>query len=146
VVQRVARASVEVAGERLAEMEAGLLALVGVGHEDDVDAADALARKLVHLRVFEDAEGRMNRSLLDVGGTLGVVSQFTLWGDARKGRRPAFTGAARPERAEPLVERVAETARGLGVPVVTGRFGARMAVALVNDGPVTLLLDTAGSF
>jgi len=145
-VQRVARASVVVADETVAEMGAGLLVLVGVGHEDGEADADALARRLVGLRIFEDAEGRMDRSLLDVGGMLGVVSQFTLMGDARQGRRPSFGAAARPEQAEPLVARVAEAARALGAPVVTGRFGARMQVALVNTGPVTLLLDTGRLF
>jgi D-tyrosyl-tRNA(Tyr) deacylase len=146
VVQRVHRAEVAVGGETVARMEAGLLALVGVGHEDGEAQADELARRLVGLRVFEDDAGKMNRSLLEVGGTLGVVSQFTLMGDARQGRRPSFVAAARPERAEPLVARVAEAARALGAPVVTGRFGARMEVALVNAGPVTLLLDTEKRF
>lgn len=146
VVQRVRTARVRVEGETLGEMGAGLLALVGVARGDDAEAARELARKLVHLRILEDAEGRMNRSLLDAGGTLGVVSQFTLMGDARKGRRPAFTGAAPPEAAEPLVEALAAEARALGVPVVTGRFGARMDVELVNAGPVTLLLDTERRF
>ena len=146
VVQRVSEASVRVAGETVAAMGPGLLALVGVGHDDGPAEASELARKLVHLRIFRDDAGRMNRSLLDSGGTLGVVSQFTLFGDARKGRRPAFVDAARPEQAEPLVEAVAEAARGLGAPVVTGRFGAHMEVALRNDGPVTLLLDTARLF
>ena len=146
VVQRVRRARVTVSGECVAEMGAGLLALVGAGHEDGPEAACELARKLVQLRVFEDSDGRMNASLSDVGGTLGVVSQFTLFGDARKGRRPAFTGAAPRERAEPLIERLCEEARALGVPVVTGRFGAMMDVELVNAGPVTLLLDTERIF
>jgi len=146
VVQRVLRAHVTVADERVAEMGEGLLALVGVAPGDGLPQADDLARRMAHLRVFEDVAGKMNRSLLEVGGTLGVVSQFTLLADARQGRRPSFTGAARPEQAEPLVERVAATARGLGLAVVTGRFGARMEVALVNAGPVTLLLDTEGRF
>jgi len=146
VVQRVSRAEVTVAGESVASMGPGLLALVGVGHDDDEREADELARRMVGLRIFEDDAGKMNRSLADAGGTLGVVSQFTLMGDARQGRRPSFVAAARPEQAEPLVERVVEAARGLGVPVVTGRFGARMEVSLVNAGPVTLLLDTAKAF
>jgi D-tyrosyl-tRNA(Tyr) deacylase len=146
VVQRVRRAEVSVAGETVARMDAGLLALVGVGREDGEAEADDLARRLVGLRVFEDDAGKMNRSLLEVGGTLGVVSQFTLMGDARQGRRPSFIAAARPEQAEPLVERVAASARALGAPVVTGRFGARMEVALVNAGPVTLLLDSEKRF
>ena len=109
-------------------------------------ARKALAEKLVHLRVFEDAGGRMNRSLLETGGTLGVVSQFTLLADARRGRRPSFVEAAPPEAAEPLVEAVVGHARAVGVAVVTGRFRARMDVTLVNAGPVTLLLDTRGAF
>ncbi len=146
VVQRVSRAEVSVAGERVAEMEAGLLALVGVTHDDSEADAEDLARRLANLRIFADDEGRMNRSLLDGGGTLGVVSQFTLFGDARKGRRPAFVDAARPEHAEPLVEHLAARAEALGLPVVTGRFGAHMEVSLLNDGPVTLLLDSRKAF
>lgn len=146
VVQRVSRARVRVGGDCVAEMGEGLLALVGVGRADDAGHARELARKLVHLRVFPDAEGRMNRSLLDAGGTLGVVSQFTLLGDVRKGRRPSWVEAAPPERAEPLVEAVAEAARTLGASVVTGRFRATMDVELVNHGPVTLLIDTERRF
>ncbi len=146
VVQRVREARVTVAGEAVAEMGEGLLALVGVARGDGPEDAAALAAKLVHLRVFEDAEGRMNRSLLETGGTLAVVSQFTLLGDARQGRRPSFSEAAPPELAEPLVEAVASEARTAGVSVITGRFGARMELALVNVGPVTLLLDTRRAF
>lgn len=146
VVQRVRRAAVRVEGETVAEMGPGLLALVGVAREDGADAARELAHKLVHLRILPDDEGRMNRSLLDAGGSLGVVSQFTLLGDARKGRRPAFTQAASGEVAEALVDAVADEARALGVSVVTGRFGASMDVELVNAGPVTILLDTARRF
>jgi len=146
VVQRVKNARVTVGGEIVSQMEAGLLALVGVGRDDDPTSAAELARKLVHLRIFQDDEGRMNRSLLEVGGTLGVVSQFTLFGDARKGRRPFFGDAAPPEAAAPLIEAVVEVARALGVTVVTGRFQARMEVQLVNDGPVTLLVDTEKRF
>ena len=127
-------------------MQAGLLAFVGVGRRDERAAADELARRIVHLRVFEDAAGRMNRSLLETGGTLGVVSQFTLFGDAREGRRPFFGAAAPAAQAAPLVAAVAEAASALGVPVVCGRFGARMDVELVNAGPVTLLLDTERLF
>lgn len=130
----------------VAEMGPGLLALVGVARDDDAAAAETLARKLVHLRILEDAEGRMNRSLVDSGEALGVVSQFTLLGDARKGRRPTFAAAAPPEVAEPLVAAVADAARREGVAVVTGRFGARMEVELANRGPVTLLLDTERRF
>lgn len=127
-------------------MEQGLLAFVGVARADTALDARNLAAKLVHLRIFEDSEGKMNRSLLEVGGSLGLVPQFTLLGDARKGRRPAFHEAAPPEHAEPLLEALAEAARVEGAPVVTGRFRARMEVALVNEGPVTILLDTARLF
>ena len=146
VAQRVSSARISVDGEEVSSMQAGLLALVGVGLRDGPEAARELARKLVHLRVFADDDGRMNRSLLDSGGTLGVVSQFTLFGDARQGRRPSYGAAAPAEQAAPLIETVAETARALGVPVVTGRFQAMMEVALVNEGPVTILLDTDRHF
>jgi len=142
VAQRVARARITVDGEVVGAMESGLLALVGVGRGDGPEAAAELARKLVHLRVFPDAVGRMNASLLEAGGTLGVVSQFTLFGDARKGRRPSYTQAAPPEQAEPLLEALCAHARSLEVPVVTGRFRTHMQVELSNWGPVTLLLDT----
>ncbi len=132
--------------ETLSEMGSGLLALVGVKRGDGLETARDLARKLVHLRVLADDSGRMNRSLLEAGGTLGIVSQFTLYGDARKGRRPAFVDAAPGEEAEPLVEALADAARALGVTVITGRFGATMDVELVNAGPVTLLLDTERAF
>jgi len=145
VVQRVREARVSVGGRAVAEMQAGLLALVGVGHADGPGDAAELAHKLVHLRVFEDERGRMQHSLLDTGGTLGVVSQFTLLADTRKGRRPSFHEAAPGDRAEPLVAELASRAGALGVTVVTGRFGARMQVALVNDGPVTLLLESSGN-
>jgi D-aminoacyl-tRNA deacylase len=146
VVQRVRAARIEVAGEVVGEMGAGLLALVGVSRTDDVAAARELARRLVQLRVFEDDAGRMNRALPEIGGTLGIVSQFTLFGDTRQGRRPSFIDAAGAEQAEPLVEAVVAAARAEGVPVVTGRFRAEMQVHLVNDGPVTLLLDTEKRF
>ena len=146
VAQRVRRARISVDGELVGEMGEGLLALVGVGRDDTVASAAELAHKLVHLRVFEDAAGKMNASLLDAGGALGVVSQFTLLGDARKGRRPSFTEAAPPEQAEPLVEAVCRAARELGVAVVSGRFRAAMDVELVNAGPVTILLDTERTF
>ena len=141
VVQRVQSARVIVDGEPVAEMQAGLLCLVAARRSDGEAQADALACKLVHLRVMADESGRMNRSLLDTGGTLGVVSQFTLYADCSKGRRPYFGEAAPAELAEPLVQRLIDTARAQGVPVVTGRFGARMQVELSNDGPVTLLVD-----
>jgi D-tyrosyl-tRNA(Tyr) deacylase len=146
VVQRVAEARITVGEDVVGDMGAGLLALVGVATDDDATDAQQLAEKLVHLRVFPDGEGRMSVSLLDTAGTLGVVSQFTLLGDARQGRRPSYTEAARPEVAEPLVEAVVAAARALGVPVITGRFRAAMHVNLVNVGPVTLLLDTKRRF
>lgn len=130
----------------MAEMGAGLLVLVGVAKGDDERAAADLAKKIAGLRIFEDAEGKMNLSLQDTGGTLGLVSQFTLLADARKGRRPSFGEAAPPEIAEPLFERVVAEAQAIGLPVVTGRFRTRMQVSLVNEGPVTLLLDTDRTF
>lgn len=140
VVQRVRRASVDVDGDRIAEIERGLLLLVGIAPEDaDVDLRKA-AGKIVDLRIFEDDAGKMNRSLRDVGGQLLAVSQFTLYGDTRKGRRPSFVGAAAPEVAEPLFDALVDAIRAQGVRVETGRFGAKMAVELVNDGPVTLLI------
>lgn len=146
VAQRVREASIRAAGREVASMGTGLLALVGVGRADRMTDAVEMARKLVELRVFADAEGRMNRSLLEVAGTLGIVSQFTLFGDVRRGRRPAFTGAAAAEPAEALVEAVVAAARERGATVVTGRFRAQMEVCLVNDGPVTILLDTEKAF
>ena len=146
VVQRVREARVLVGPEVVGEMGAGLLALVGVALGDEAQDADELARKLVHLRVFEDDQGRMNESLLERRYTLGVVSQFTLFGDVRKGRRPSFGEAAAPEVAAPLVERVAGQAAVLGARVITGRFRATMSVDLTNEGPVTLLLDTTKRF
>ena len=146
VVQRVLRARVTVEADEVLSMGEGLLALIGVGRRDAKDAAEELARKIVNLRIFEDAQGRMNRSLLDTGGALGVVSQFTLFGDARQGRRPFFGDAAPGEQAAPLIQAVVDAASALGVSVLCGRFGARMQVELLNDGPVTLLLDTDRSF
>jgi D-tyrosyl-tRNA(Tyr) deacylase len=146
VVQRVRSARVRVGDETVAEMASGLLALVGVARGDGPEQARELARKLVELRVFEDGEGRMNLGLLEAGGTLGIVSQFTLLGDARKGRRPSWQDAAAPELADPLIQADAEEARRAGAPVVCGRFRARMEVELVNAGPVTLLLDTEKRF
>jgi D-aminoacyl-tRNA deacylase len=136
LVQRVSQASVSVEGEELARIGPGLLVLLGVRRGDGPDEADRIARKLLALRIFEDDEGRMNRSLEDVGGEALCVSQFTLYGDARKGNRPSFVDAAPPEEAERLYERVRQALGARG-----GRFGARMSVALVNDGPVTLLLE-----
>jgi D-tyrosyl-tRNA(Tyr) deacylase len=146
VVQRVSSARVCAAGEEIARMGAGLLAFVGVGLADGDAEARELARRLAHLRVLPDAQGRMNRSLLEAGATLGVVSQFTLFGDARHGRRPSYTAAAPAESAEPLLDALVAEARALGTRVVTGRFRAQMDVSLVNDGPVTILLDTDKRF
>jgi D-aminoacyl-tRNA deacylase len=136
LVQRVSEASVTVGGEEVARIGRGLLVLLGVRRGDRTEEADRIASKLLALRVFEDAEGKMNLSVRDVGGEVLVVSQFTLYGDARKGNRPSFVDAAPPEEAEPLYERVRAATGAAG-----GVFGARMAVALVNDGPVTLLLE-----
>ena len=145
VVQRVAEARVSVGDEVVGAIARGLCVLVGVGRGDTEADADVLCRKVVALRVFEDDDGRFAHSLADVNGALLVVSQFTLYGDVRGGRRPSFTEAAPAERAEALYERFVERARADGVPVATGRFRAHMALALVNDGPVTLVLDTAGN-
>jgi len=143
VLQRVSRASVAVDGEVVGSCGRGLLVLVGVGHDDTDATARRLAEKLARLRVFENDEGRFDRSLLDVGGEALVVSQFTLLADSRrqKGTRPSFSDAARPEVAEPLIERFCDGLRELGVPVQTGVFGAYMEVELVNDGPVTIIMD-----
>ena len=145
MVQRVSSARVLVESEIVAEMGHGLLALVGVARGDGVAQADELARKLVQMRIFPDATGRMNRSLLETGGTLGVVSQFTLLADTSKGRRPGFSEAADPEQARPLIERVIAGARDQGVAVVSGRFRSEMSVQLVNEGPVTLLVEVSRS-
>lgn len=143
VVQRVARASVEVEGAVTGRIDAGFLALVGVEAGDTPERAQALADKIAGLRVFTDAEGKFNLDLADVGGAVLVVSQFTLIADLRKGRRPSFVRAARPEEAEPLVDAVAARLAERGVPVERGRFGAHMSVELVNDGPVTIVIDSA---
>lgn len=141
LVQRVTRAAVTVDGETVGAVGAGLLVLVGVTHADDTAAAGKLAGKVAHLRVFADGVGVMNRSLLDTAGAALVVSQFTLYGDTRRGRRPSWVDAAPPEQAEPLVAAFVAALRDLGVPVETGRFRADMQVSSVNDGPVTLLLE-----
>jgi D-tyrosyl-tRNA(Tyr) deacylase len=135
-----------VGAEVIGEMGAGLLALVGVGRADTRESAVELARRIVGLRIFNDDNDRMNRSLLEIGGTLGVVSQFTLLGDARHGRRPSYVEACPAEQAAPLIEAVVEAAQELGASVVTGRFQAEMEVSLVNSGPVTILLDTERVF
>jgi D-tyrosyl-tRNA(Tyr) deacylase len=141
VVQRVRHASVGVDGEVVAEIGPGVLVLLGVAGEDTAAEADRLAGKIVRLRIFENAEGRFDRSLLDVAGEALVVSQFTLVADTRKGNRPSFTDAADPELAEPLYERFCAFVEDAGVRVSRGVFGARMHVSLVNDGPVTIVLD-----
>lgn len=142
VLQRVSEASVTVDGRRVATIGAGLLALVGAGAGDTEADAEWVARKCAELRVFEDDAGKMNRSVEDVGGAVLVVSQFTLYGDCRKGRRPSFAGALEPLAAARLVDHVAAALSARGLTVATGQFGASMDVALVNDGPVTILLDS----
>ena len=146
VVSRVAWARVGAAGELTGEIGPGLLVLVGVTHADTGDDAAWLAAKVAGLRVFDDDQGRMHRSVAETGGGALVVSQFTLYGDARKGRRPSYVAAAPPERAAPLVEAVAKALAGVGVPVAGGRFGADMLVESAGDGPVTVLLDSARGF
>jgi len=143
VVQRVSHARVEVAGKVVGAIEHGLAVLVGVAPGDTTDDARALATKLAGLRIFRDEAQKMNLSVADVGGGVLVISQFTLYGDIRKGRRPSFVGAAQPEIAEPLVTAVVAALDELGVPTAAGSFGADMAVSLTNDGPVTLVLEVA---
>ncbi len=146
VVQRVTRAAVHIDGETVGEIGPGLLILVGAGQRDGERDVAWLAGKVTGLRIFRDDAGRMNRSLLDCGGEALAVSQFTLYGDCRKGRRPSFSDAMPPEEAEVLYERFVAALREQGVQVATGRFGAMMDVELVNDGPVTLLLDSERRF
>jgi D-tyrosyl-tRNA(Tyr) deacylase len=141
VVQRVARARVLVEGEPRGRIGPGLCVLLGVARGDEAADAERLAARVARLRIFENVDGRFNRSLLDVGGSALVVSQFTLLADTAKGNRPSFTDAAPPEEAEPLYERFCEALRALGAEVETGVFGARMQVELQNDGPVTIVLD-----
>lgn len=141
VSQRVRKGRVLIAGHAMAEIGRGLVILLGIGPEDGEAQARLLAEKIVHLRIFEDEGGKMNRSLLEVGGQAIVVSQFTLYADTRKGRRPSFTDAALPEVARPLVERFAELLCALGVPTQTGEFGAHMQVEIINDGPMTIWLE-----
>ncbi len=143
LLQRVTRAQVTVDGQTVGAIDAGLVALVGVGPDDTTAVAETMAAKSCDLRIFRDDEGRTNRSLIDVGGSMLVVSQFTLYGDTRKGRRPSFIGAAPPELGAQLVDVFAETVEARGVVVGRGRFGAEMAVELVNDGPMTIWLDSA---
>jgi D-tyrosyl-tRNA(Tyr) deacylase len=141
VVQRVTEAAVTVAGEEIGRIGRGLCVLVGVTHDDDDAGARKLADRLFNLRLFDDEDGVMNRSAADVGAEILVVSQFTLYGDTTKGRRPSWIAAARPDYAEPLVQVLVDELRRLGASVATGRFRAEMLVALVNDGPVTVLLE-----
>ena len=145
VVQRCSRAAVRVEGETVAEIGTGFLVLVGVGQGERAEDVEWLAQKVANLRLFEDHDSKMNRSLDEVSGEILVVPQFTLYGDARRGRRPDFTAAARPEQAEPLYERFCEALAAQGVPVARGAFREHMAVELVNDGPVTLMLESPGS-
>jgi D-tyrosyl-tRNA(Tyr) deacylase len=142
VVQRVTRSDVKVDGEQIGAVENGLLVLLGVGHGDTEKEAKWLAEKIVNLRIFEDQDGKMNRSLHDIDGSMLVVSQFTLLGDCRKGRRPSFIAAAPPKLAQRLYEQFVSYVKEMGTEVATGKFGAMMHVSLVNDGPVTLILDT----
>jgi len=146
VVQRVKRAWVEIEGKTVGEIGHGLLIFVGVGEGDSEKDCDYLAGKIAHLRIFSDDQSLMNLSLIETGGMVLVVSQFTLWGDCRKGRRPSFTRAARPERARDLYEYFIGTLRGKGLKVTTGEFQEMMDVHLVNAGPVTLLLDSSKTF
>jgi D-tyrosyl-tRNA(Tyr) deacylase len=142
VVQRVTRASVEVSGAVVGEIGSGLLVLLGVSTTDPTSSADYIVEKLLGLRIFEDDEGKMNRSVRDIGGAVLLVSQFTLYGDVRRGKRPSFDGAARPEQAKTLYEYVVDRIRQEGIECATGEFQAMMQVSLVNDGPVTILIDS----
>lgn len=146
VVQRVTRAKVTVEDRITGEIAAGLLVFVGVGRDDDASDAKWLAEKLAGLRIFHDENKQMNRSVVDIAGSVLLVSQFTLHGDARKGRRPSFIAAADPAIAKPLYETVGSGLTALGIPVAYGEFGADMAVELINDGPVTILLDSKRQF
>ncbi|MBN1106770.1 MAG: D-tyrosyl-tRNA(Tyr) deacylase [Deltaproteobacteria bacterium] len=146
VVQRVKRAKVEVDGQIVGEIDQGMLIFLGVGEEDSERDSDWLGRKIAHLRIFSDEKALMNRSLAEIDGAALVVSQFTLWGDCIKGRRPSFTRAARPEKARELYEHFVGVLRGEGLTLATGRFQEMMDVHLVNDGPVTLLVDSAKTF
>lgn len=142
VVQRVEQASVSIGSETVGRISAGLLVLLGVAQDDDSSDLEFMKRKLVNLRIFEDASGKMNRSVMDVQGALLVVSQFTVYGDCRKGHRPSFIRAALPEKARALYEQLVRSIRDEGIQVETGEFQAMMKVSLVNDGPVTVIVDT----
>jgi len=146
VIQRVSRAAVSVDQEQIGAIGHGLLLLLGIHRDDQETDLHWLVDKIVHLRIFEDAAGKMNRSLLDTGGAMLIISQFTLYGDCRQGRRPGYSSAARPEQAEALYEGFIKAVQKHGIQTATGRFQATMAVELVNDGPVTLLLDSAKIF
>ena len=146
VIQRVSRAAVRVNAKTVGEIGRGLLVLVGIGVADTAESAASLAEKVATLRIFPDEAGKMNRSVVEAGGAVLAVSQFTLFGDVRKGRRPSFIAAAPPELAEPLYEQFLESLRGFGLRVESGVFRAMMEVELVNDGPVTILIDTDRSF
>jgi D-tyrosyl-tRNA(Tyr) deacylase len=141
LLQRVSHASVSVGDQTIAKIGPGLVLLVGVGPSDQTEQAHYLAEKIAHLRIFEDQAGKMNHSLLDVGGEAIVVSQFTLYADTRKGRRPSFTDAAQPQIAQPLVDQFADFLTQLGIPTQSGEFGAHMQVEIANDGPVTIILE-----
>jgi D-tyrosyl-tRNA(Tyr) deacylase len=142
VVQRVSRANVAIAGETVGDIGVGLVVLLGVTHSDTTEQAQWLAEKIAGLRIFNDADGKMNCDLTEVQGSMLIVSQFTLYGDCRKGKRPGFIDAAPPTLAIPLYEAFINGVKSLGIPVGTGRFGADMQVELVNDGPVTLIVDS----
>lgn len=142
VVQRVSRASVVIDGATVGAISTGLVVLLGVTHDDTPERARWLAEKIAGLRIFNDADGKMNRDLVEVGGAMLIVSQFTLYGDCRKGKRPSFIDAAAPDIAIPLYEDFINGVKALGIPVATGRFGADMKVELVNDGPVTLIVES----
>ncbi len=146
VVQRVTRAAVEVDGQIVGQIGQGLLVYLGVGHDDTEKDCEFIADKIAHLRIFEDDQGKMNRSVLDIGGAVLLVSQFTLYGDCRKGRRPGFDAAGDPARADQLYREVIRRVQQLGVPVEQGRFAAHMKVSSVNDGPVTFMLDSSRIF
>lgn len=146
VIQRALASNVSVDGRVVGSIRRGFVVLLGVGQDDGEAEAAFMADKIANLRVFEDAEGKMNLSLLEVGGEVLLISQFTLYGDCRKGRRPSFIDAAPPEKADSLYQRVADLLRERGIPVSTGEFGAHMLVSIQNDGPVTILVDSAKTF